>query len=63
MSSPKAGSKVVRVDGYDGDRRTVTWRVYLDGQLLGNAYSEDEGYRWIEDMRKMHEPREGRTDG
>lgn len=56
-------TRVERLDGWDRDpdlygaRRTVTWQVYLDGVLLGNAFTEDEGHRWIADMRALAQRR------
>lgn len=51
------GTECVGVDLVEGrddrDRRTVTWHVYLDGALLGHAFSEREGHQWIADMRRM----------
>lgn len=60
MNASKSRGRVERLDGWNETRhtRTVTWRTYLDGKLLGNAYSEEEGWRWIDDMLKM-EARDG----
>jgi hypothetical protein len=64
--APPGGTGVVRIDGWDLDpdlygtgrpnRATVTWQTWLDGELLGNAVTEEEGHRWIEDMRKTSAP-------
>ena len=40
-------TRVVRGDG--------NWRVTYKGHLLGTAISEEEGWLWVEDMRKMEE--------
>lgn len=57
------GTGVVREDGWHEDpqlfgyslpnRPWTKWKVYLDGEYLGEAVDEAEGHRWIEDMRKM----------
>lgn len=54
--TPLARGRVERLEGeHDNypNRRWVTWPTYLDGELLGNAVDEAEGWRWIADMLKL----------
>ena len=51
-----SAATVERIDGCDDtypNRRWTTWRVTYKGHLLGNAVDEAEGWRWVEDMRRM----------
>ena len=54
-SQALARGRVERLDGWNDTRYvpTLTWRTYLDGELLGNACDEAEGWRWITDMLRL----------